>query len=141
LAPIDLGTEWRERRWRRLLNLIDELPGTSRTRVAMMEDEDLARSAADEAWANRKNKAEPIEEPPPSLRDWSPQMDVMAGQFDRIGQAIASIYAARGIRPPKLKPMKRPETAFERLMRQKRESEKKRVHQSIVAAVLGRDPE
>jgi hypothetical protein len=102
----------------------------------MLQDEELARPQAEAAWAARKNKAAPEEAQPPPLREWSPVVDMLAGVVDRQGSMISSIYAAQGVKPPKIRPLPRPETAFERLMRQYRDREKRRIHESIVAAVL-----
>jgi len=60
----------------------------------------------------------------------------MTAAVDRLGGVIAAQYSSRGIKAPKIPSMPRPETAFERLMRKKYEGEKKRVHESIVSAVL-----
>lgn len=101
-----------------------------------MADEDLARPQVEAAWAARKSKGRNPPEPAPLLRDWTPEVDMLAGVVDRQGATISSIYAAQGVKPPKIKPLKRPETAFERLYRQLEEREKRRIHQSVVAAVL-----
>jgi hypothetical protein len=135
---LDLGTEWRERRWQRLLDLIDELPRTSRFRELIAQDEELARIQAEADWAARKTaKKDPVRESALPLREWSPEVDMLAGVFDRLGGVISSLYASRGIKnAPKFKPLKRPETAYERLMRRFSEQEKQRIHESIIAAVL-----
>lgn len=102
----------------------------------MFADEELARPQVEAAWAARKSRGSKPPEPSPSLRDWTPTVDMLAGVVDRQGSTISSIFAAQGVKPPKIRPLKRPETAFERLYRQLEEREKQRVHESIIAAVL-----
>jgi len=102
----------------------------------MLADEDLARPQVEAAWSARKSMGQKPAEPAPLLRDWTPAVDMLAGVVDRQGATISSIYAAQGVKPPKIRPLKRPETAFERLYRQLEEREKKRIHESIVSAVL-----
>jgi hypothetical protein len=129
---LDLADEWRGRRWRRLLNLIDHLPRNSRLHEAMAEDERLAEHLL--------SQPEPKEAPP--TRRWSEfsiEVELLAGIFDRLADVPNAIAAANGAKPRKVKPYPRPITAVERV----RERKAKTKHRSVVARVLprgGTDP-
>jgi hypothetical protein len=122
---VDLCDEWRSRRWRRLLNLIDHLPRHSFLHEAMSEDEALAEAML--------SHPEPTEKPP--ARRWSeftPDVELLSGAVDRIAEVVNAIAAANGAKPRKVKPMPRPVTAFEKV----RERQAKQKHRSVVARVL-----
>lgn len=123
-GPLDLATEWRGRRWRRLLNIIDHLPRDSYMHEAMADDEALAEHLL---------AREPAEQPP--VRRWSEygvQVELLTAIFDRLGEVPNAIAAANGAKPRKLKPYPRPVTAIERVRERKAEQK----HRSVVSRVL-----
>jgi hypothetical protein len=102
---VDLGSEWRARRWRRLLNLIDGLPGDSEFWQARMNDEEYAAAVLD---------ADLPDEGPP-LATWSPTVNMLAKAVDLLQQQLRQNAAAHGEKPGTFKPEPRPRTAVERL--------------------------
>lgn len=121
---LDLADEWKSRRWRRLINLIDHLPRDSFMHEAMADDEELAEHML---------ASEPAEKPP--VRRWSEygiQVELLAGIYDRLAEVPNAIAAANGAKPRKVKPYPRPVTAMERV----RERRAKRKHRSVVARML-----
>jgi hypothetical protein len=122
---LDLATEWRSRRWRRLLNIIEHLPRTSAYREAVAQDEDLARHMLSKA---------PLEESKPIRRmsDWSAEVELLTAVLDRLGEVVQAVAALGGAKPKKVPAAPRPVTAYERVHRRRR-SER---HRSLVARVL-----
>jgi hypothetical protein len=121
---LDLADEWKSRRWRRLLNMIDQLPRDSFMQEAMADDEALAEHMLAQA---------PSERPP--ARRWSEygiQVELLAGIYDRLAEVPNAIAAANGAKPRKVKPYPRPVTAIERV----RERRARQKHRSIVARLL-----
>ena len=109
----DLGRLWRSRNCRKLLNLIDHLPQNTWYHQMISEDVEhavmLLRARED---AEKRG----VQPPPsgPSLRSWSPEVDVMTRVLDAVNNvAYATIKAAGGKgKPPKSSP--RPPTAMEK---------------------------
>lgn len=101
---MDLATEWRSRRWRKLLNLIDGLPGDSALAEAQADDDDLAEQLVDQ------------DRPASSFRvsEFGTTNALLAGIFDRLGEVIAATVSAGGGKPPKVDPLPRPVTALDR---------------------------
>lgn len=127
---LDLADEWKSRRWRRLINLIDHLPRDSFMHEAMADDELLAEHML---------SSEPTEKPP--VRRWSEygvQVELLAGIYDRLAEVPNAIAAANGAKPRKIRPYPRPVTAMERV----RDRRAKQKHRSLVARLLpsGGDP-
>lgn len=122
---VDLGEEWRARRWRRLLNLIDHLPRTSEFMQAVSDDEEYAELAADEGSGKPQ---------PPRLADYSPEREALDAIRDLLAQSVAVAISAAGGKPPKFKPADRPVTAADRA----RSRAAMRKHESLAARLLGR---
>lgn len=120
---LDLATEWRSRRWRRLLSLIDRLPRDSAYVEALSNDEEFAALfPADDT------PGQPVRR----MADWSPAVEMLTVIVDRLGEVVQAIAALGGVKPRKLPRAPRPVTAAERLAaRRRREG-----HQSLVARVL-----
>jgi hypothetical protein len=75
----DVGTLWRSRRWRRLLNLIDKLPRNTHYHQAVLADpEHLAMLDRVRA------KGDPGPAPLPPLATWSAEVDMGANIRDAI---------------------------------------------------------
>lgn len=126
---LDLATEWRSRRWRRLLNVIDRLPRDSAYVEALANDEELAeqmlrRDRGEEKKAKRR------------LSDWSPTVEVLTAILDRLGELTQAVAALGGAKPRKVPRAPYPVTAFDRV-RNRNRSER---HRSLVSRVLRREP-
>lgn len=126
---MDLATEWRSRRWRRLLSFIDGLPRNSEFVQALTEDEDLA--------------AHLLDNPPPDdavavrMADWSPELEALHLAIDRLGDVVKAVVASiPKARMPRIPPMPRPTTAVDRLRQQRRST----AHRTLVARVLPNQP-
>jgi hypothetical protein len=119
-----LGTEWRARRWRKLLNLIDGLPRDSAYVEALTSDEQWAAAVLDN----------PPPDGPPTRRmaDWTPELEMLTNLYDRVGELIQVTVATAGGKPRKVQPAPRPTTALERARRHRREAK----HRSLVSRVL-----
>jgi hypothetical protein len=104
---------WRQRRWRKLLNILEQLPRTSAYAQALATDEQLARVLA-ELPENDRNQAPRWRR---YHRDYSPEVEMLSALFDRLGELIRVTASMRGGRggPPTQAP--RPVTAVERARR------------------------
>lgn len=128
-ARLDLATEWRSRRWRRLLNIIDHLPRDSAYFEAVADDDELAERVA----------ANPPKEQGPRRRmtDWSPTVELLSAILDRLAELTQTVAALGGAKPRKVPRAPHPVTAVDRA-RTRRRFEK---HQKLTARVLRRpDP-
>lgn len=122
---LDLATEWRRRRWRRLLNLIDRLPRDSAYFEALTEDEELAnRMAAVPEPAKRT--------PHRRMADWSPTVEILTAMLDRLAELTQTVAALGGAKPRKLPRAPHPVTAIDRARTRRRQQS----HESLVARVL-----
>lgn len=95
---------WQARLWRRLISLISQLPRNSFFVEALSRDEELAAELAEM----------PMESAEVRMAVWSPELEVLAAVFDRLGSVVAAVVASTGNRPPDLQPFPRPVTAAER---------------------------
>lgn len=105
---------------------IDHLPRDSAYVEAVSLDEEIAKLALD----NPQPPGEPVR-----MRDWSPLMEAMAVQIDRLGDVVQAIIAAQGGKPPKIKPFPRPKTAADKLR------DPRRQHQKILSKVMIQQPD
>lgn len=128
---LDLATEWASRRWRRLLNLIDHLPRNSHYAEAVVNDEEMAELQAADIDPSEK----PKEQPPP-LREWSIEAELLARIADRVGVEVDATIASAGGKPIRMGPVMRPETAIDRKVREARERNRIKIHESLVAQLL-----
>ncbi|MEV2277874.1 hypothetical protein AB0I72_20040 [Nocardiopsis sp. NPDC049922] len=113
---------WTARRWRFLLNLLDHLPRTSHLAAAMADDDELAETSP-----------EPTGPSAPPLTEWSPAVERLTVAVDRLGELIAAVYNAAGGKAKPPRPLPRPVTARDRVLRKVRQ--RKREH---ILAELGR---
>jgi hypothetical protein len=123
---LDLAAEWRSRRWRRLLNVIDQLPRDSRYVEAMAMDEQLAERLADRPQPQAKAKRR--------MADWSVQVELLTAILARLGEVTQAIAALGGAKPRKLPPVPVPQTAMDRIRNRKRFEK----HHALVARVMRR---
>jgi len=122
---LDLATEWRSRRWRRLLNIIDRLPRNSAYCEALTEDEELAEQVL-------KGPDPQQTAPRRRMADWSPTVEMLTAILDRLGELTLAVAARRGAKPGKLPRGPYPTTAVERVRARKRIEN----HRALVARVL-----
>lgn len=54
----------------------------------------------------------------PSVLSWTPEMDMQASAVDRLSEIVSAVIGSAGGKPPKVKPMPRPDTATHRLQRE-----------------------
>lgn len=129
---LDLATEWRSRRWRRLLNIIDHLPRHSAYVEAMANDEQLAEHLARQPEPKQDNQSRR------RMSDWSPDVELLTSILNRLGELVQAVAVLGGAKPRKVPPAPHPVTAMDRA-RNRRRFEK---HRSLAARVLsGRRPE
>jgi hypothetical protein len=116
MPEIDLATEWRSRRWRRLLNLIDHLPRNSHYYQAISDDELFAEQVLDADTPSSQGTR--------LMTEWTPETEMLTNIYDRLGEQIAVALAVGGAKKPaRPKPMVRPKTAMDRVKRKRRERE------------------
>lgn len=121
---LDLAAEWRSRRWRRLLNVIDQLPRDSRYVEAMAMDEQLAERMADRPQPKGPTRRR--------MSDWSVQVELLTSILARLGEMTQAIAALGGAKPRKVPPPPLPQTAMDRVRNRKRFEK----HHALVARVL-----
>lgn len=117
---------WRARRWRKLLNVIEQLPRTSAYAQAMATDDKLAHEMASLPDAGGKAKWRR------SYRDYSPEVEMLSALFDRVGELIRVTAGTRGARSKSPQPAPRPIPAIERIKRRNAETR----HRQTVSRVL-----
>lgn len=125
-ARLDLATEWRSRRWRRLLNLIDRLPRNSLFFEAISNDERLADQLAASAGDDKPAK------PTRRMADWSPTVEILTSILNRLGELTQAVAALGGAKPRKVQHAPYPVTAIEAARRRRREAR----HRMLVSRVL-----
>jgi len=69
------------------------------------------------------------------MRDWSPLMEAMAVQIDRLGDLVQAVIAVQGGKPPQIKPFPRPKTASDKL------ADPRRQHRKILSKVMIGQPD
>lgn len=105
-----------------MLNLIDHLPAYSHYGHALSQDERLAEQMATDAKPR-----------PPTLPEYGPDVQAIAGVYDRLGTVIALLRAGNGEKGVRVgTPYPRPRFAAERI-RRRRHREK---HDFIKAQLL-----
>lgn len=124
---MDLATEWRSRRWRKLLNLIEGLPRTSAFIEAMSDDDDVAAVMLSQPREDRQTG--------PRLSEYSPEREALDRVLDRLGEVIQAVVASAGGSAPKIKPAPRPHTAVDRARARQAWTR----HNSLVARLTPKD--
>lgn len=127
LHGLDLGAEWRARRWRRLLDFIDALPSHSHFAEALAGDEDLAEAIVD---ADDGTPKRPVRR----LSEYNAEVELLTVLTDRVAELIQVTVASRGGKPRRVTPMPRPIGAVEKV----RTRRQRRRHEWTVARVYGR---
>ena len=120
---LDLATEWRSRRWRRLLNIIDGLPRNWAFVEAVTSDEE---------WAETVLKHPQPPAPARVMSQWSPELEMLTNVYDRLGELIQVVAASHGGKPRRVPAAPRPVTALDRVRRRRARQQ----HLRLVAQVL-----
>lgn len=126
---LDLVTEWQARRWRKLLSMIDRLDRTSHFQAAIANDDEIAELMLEQ---ERRSKTEPRSRR--RLTEYSASVEELAVLNDRIAELIQVTGARKGVRPRKVTPRPRPETALERVRKRQAVDH----HNYTVARAFGR---
>jgi hypothetical protein len=127
---LDLTAEWRSRRWRRLLNLLDGLRRTSHTHEAMTDDEELAELHLER---ERKGLVPDKKKQHRRMSEFTIEAELLSYVVDRLGELIVAQAVGRGARRRKVEPMPRPDSAIHRV----RQRRARNHHQYTVARVYG----
>lgn len=95
--------------WRKLANLVRQLPSSSRTTEAMANDDELADSLGDQ----------PAGDSSPRISEYTPEVARLDVLVDRMSELISATIQVAGGKAPRVKPAKRPETAFSRAQKRR----------------------
>lgn len=95
--------------WRKLANLVRQLPSSSRTTEAMANDDELADSMGEQ----------PEGDSSPRISEYSPEAARLDVLVDRVSELITATIQISGNKAPRVKPARRPETAFSRAQRRR----------------------
>jgi hypothetical protein len=98
---------WRDREWRKMLNLIDHLPGHSFFNEARANDPDIAKMLAEMPTPAHSER----------LSNWTPEIAMLAVIADRLGSLIVveSMIGSGGKSKPDIKPLERPQTLLAKM--------------------------
>jgi hypothetical protein len=112
---LDLTQEWRMRRWRRLLNLLQRLvrTRTSWLNDAMADDDELAE------YMIKNEKRDDSRKPTRSMREFDPVVELLSVVADRQAELAQIMAAHKGAKPRRVDPMPRPKTAYMRARNRK----------------------
>lgn len=119
-----MGVEFRARRWRRLLNLIEGLPVNSAYMEARAEDEEMARLMPYQLLADAKPKVR--------WTDWSPEVARLARIEDLLADLGRILIQINGGGAGRRTTSPRPESAFDRIKRERTMEQ----HRSLVSRLL-----
>ena len=118
---MDLAALWKRRRWVHLLALIDQLPSNSRYYEEYLNDPEIARRVADEQERQREERDEDAPEWTPPQRTWSPEMELLATNYDQLQAIQATQIGVGGGKPRKPKSYPRPKSLVDTYRQQIRE--------------------
>lgn len=110
----------RTRQYRLMLNVIDGLPRNSHYGEAIAMDESLVDPKA----------AKEDKDARPSMREWSPEYELLAANYDRLN-ALIQIQSSKKLN---LKPWPSPMTAAELVKQQRRKANRARLQRLVVEA-------
>lgn len=106
LAGWDVVELYEQGRWLFALTMIDHLPRTSSYANALAQDDELAEMTFGQSGGSSATRP---------LTEWTPEVEVLAGVFDRLADVANFIVAGNGGKPTKVQPYPRPVTAFDRV--------------------------
>lgn len=111
---------WQQRRWKALLELIEQLPSTSRYQQALAMDREAAeRILAAERRADAEAEGETDPEWSPSLTEWTTEVTLLAEIRDMLPDLIQAVLSSiprqKGKAAPRYSrpPFPRPKTALD----------------------------
>lgn len=110
--------------WRKLHTLIRQLPSNSLSLEAMANDDELAASMPDA----------PSSDSGPRVSEYTLQVSRLDQLIDRVGDLISVTLQAAGGKAPRIRPPKRPETAFTRLEHKRRDQRMNDLFAEVEAA-------
>lgn len=108
----------------RLISQLPSDPSKSRLVAAQMEDDELADLALASEDKNQRSSG-------PSIETWSTEVAYLAAAVDRLGEMISAVIVSAGGKAPKVTPLPRPKTAFDRASYRRAQAR----HHSLVAEV------
>jgi hypothetical protein len=97
--------------WRKLSNLIRQLPSSSRTTEAMANDDEFADRVGPQAATDTG----------PRVSEYTPEVARLDVLVDRLSELIAVSIQLAGGKAPRVRPARRPETAFSRAEKRRTE--------------------
>lgn len=113
--------------WRKLATLIRQLPSWSRFTEAMANDDELAESLPEVKASDTG----------PRVSEYTPEVARLDLLVDRISELIAVSIQVAGGKAPRIRPAKRPETAFSRAEKQRRDRRIESLIQEVEASQQG----
>lgn len=123
-----MGTLWRARRWRQLLNFIDRLPRHSAYHEALANDEQLAELML----KGRGGDSGPPARPVRLMSEFTPEVELLSVLADRMAELIQTVAVTKGAKTRPVAHQPRPTTAMQRVRARKF----KQRHNSIVARIV-----
>lgn len=123
--------EWRRRRWRRLLNVIDQLPRASLYIEAVTQDEAVAEQMLDNPPKNETSK-----KPVRRMSEWTPAVELLTVAVNRLTELTQAVAALGGAKPRKIQQAPYPESVLEKLRRRRADKQ----HKLLVAQIVQPDP-
>jgi hypothetical protein len=125
---LDLADVWCSGRHRKLLNLIDHLPGHSEFIEAYANDPEVAKEVA----SGMRKLPDPSG---PRLTDFTPEVAALVDIKDELRGLNHTLLAVNGNKPPKFAPAPRPTTLFAEAMPAGRKKSAERNAREIFALV------
>lgn len=110
---LSAGDLWRERRWRELLNYIDQLPTNSQMNRLLSQDEEHMEQILRSSGSRSGGRAKP------SMADWSLTNSLLSTLIDAVNKNTAVNQAIANPKGPKprVEPTPRPATVAEKIER------------------------
>jgi len=103
---VDLAAWWRARRWKALLELIDELPAASRFNEAVLNDREFAEAVVAQEAGDRPGWA-------PRVSEFDLHATLLRDVIQALQGVQAAVIVASGNKPPKIIPYPAPRTVLE----------------------------
>lgn len=136
LPGIDPFELWQQRRWRRLLNLIDHLPQNSHFTAAVEGDEEHMR-LLEEARA-KQPKSQEKWAPPRAY--WTTDTEILAtirDSVEKLGAITIGVNLPKGKKPPKVDAYPRPVAGYKKRSGQAMK-DRRAAHEALADRVLAR---
>ncbi len=133
LAGVNLGDLFRGRRWRELLNLLDQLPQDTHMNRLLTTDEEYMEAVLGDAEPADNDEAKT---PAPSMAHWSQTNALLAVLIDEVRRLTATNQGLAGAKNPKFEPYPRPVSAAQAIMLRREEERRRAKHNELVALLL-----